>query len=387
MTNSVQHPRLDAVEEAPSQLPEHLALVIPSLTAGGAERVAARMANHWAGERRRITVFTFDDGSEPPFYELINAVDHRPLDVADVSTTLWEQVTNNVRRVFRLRSALNRVEPDVVIAFMPAANVLSVVAGIVTRWPVIVCEQDYPGLYSLKWIWRVLQQLTYPLADAFVGVSQQIVQYFSSIVRKEKVIHNPVVPAKKEIGETPSSKERAPVICAMGRLVHQKGFDLLLRAFGKIEGEHPDWTLEIWGEGEQREELKNLRSQLGITDRVRLPGLTDEPFEKMKRAAFFVLSSRHEGFVNVVGEALACGLPVISFDCPTGPSEIIRPGIDGELVPPEDVTALAEAMHAMIENPDRRRRYGEQALEVRDRLGTDAVMQDWNRLVAEVWSA
>jgi len=361
---------------------KHIALVIPELSAGGAERVALRMANYWTNEGRQVSLFTFDDGQEEPFYELEEAVSHQPLDIADVSTTFLERITNNIGRVQRLRSALTQASPDVVIAFMPPANVLTVWSGIGADWPVIVSEHNNPEVYPLGSIWDTLRHWTYPLADALVGVSKPIVQFFSDSVQNGRVIHNPVVPDKEEIGDIPDPEDRVSVICAMGSLTHQKGFDILLRAFAQIKDQHPNWTIEIWGEGEHRARLEALRDRLALEERVRLPGLTKKPFEKMKRASFFVLSSRYEGFGNVLAEALACGSPVVSFDCPSGPSEIVRPGIDGELIPTEDAGALAEAMHIMIEDSERRHNYARRAPEVRERLGKEVIMQEWSELIA-----
>lgn len=380
-----QHPHHKSEEEELSCFPKHIALIIPSLTAGGAERVAVRMANYWMEKKRDVTIFTFDDGSEPPFYDLVDAVDLHPLDLEGASTTFTERVLSNGKRIRRLRTALNQLSPDVVITFMPSANVLTILAGIGTSWPVVVTEHANPDLYPIVEAWDVLRRWTYPFAAAFVGVSRPVLEYFSSSVReKGVVIHNPVVPRREEVGTVPPPENREKVICAMGRLERQKGFDLLIRSFSKIKDLHPDWCLEVWGEGEQRQELETLKSELSLDERVAFPGLTKTPFEQMKRAAFFGLPSRSEGFGNVLAEALACGLPVVAFDCPSGPSEIVRPGVDGELVPPENVDAFAGTLHALIENKERRRQYARRAPEVRNRLGTDAVMDDWNKLISDV---
>ncbi len=145
-------------------------------------------------------------------------------------------------------------------------------------------------------------------------------------------------------------------LIAAGRLEPQKGFDLLLEAFATIASKHPDWTLDIFGKGTRRESLGKAVADLGLGGQVTINVPTDRLGERMRDASVFVLSSRYEGFPIVLLEAMAAGLVVVSFDCPTGPNEIVADGTTGLLVPAEDVPALAAALDRVMTDESLRRR-------------------------------
>jgi glycosyltransferase involved in cell wall biosynthesis len=225
--------------------------------------------------------------------------------------------------------------------------------------------------------WSWLRQQLYGTAWCVVAPSRGVLESFPASIRaRGRVIPNPV-----ELTPATMPRRGSARLVAVGRLVHQKGFDLLLQAFAEIAPAHPTWTLTIWGEGEQRPALEALCASLGLAKQVRLPGLTKHPGQWVEEADIFVLSSRFEGFPNVVTEAMAVGLPVIAFDCPWGTDEIVRNGEDGLLVPLGDVPALAAALRRLIGDPELRRRLGEAGARNVRRFGKDAIVAQWDALI------
>jgi glycosyltransferase involved in cell wall biosynthesis len=280
-------------------------------------------------------------------------------------------------------------DPQVVISFLTKPNIRTILATLGLHIPVILSERTDPTHRVLDRKWGLLQRWLYPYCHCLVVQSQTILSYFSARGQPRiRVIPNPVClpPGDRSSGVGIGDKTTKTII-AMGRLREEKGFDLLLRAFARVTSQHPAWSLTIWGEGPLRASLERLRDELGLQHRVFLPGRTRHAFEEMRQADLFILSSRYEGFPNVLCEAMACGLPVISFDCASGPREIITDGVDGILVPSGEVAALSVAADRLMRDAEERRRLAHHARGVTKRFELTKVMALWEALVREAVQA
>jgi glycosyltransferase involved in cell wall biosynthesis len=358
--------------------------VIAGLTAGGAERVLVTMANHWVAEGRPVSLITMST-VERDFYALDPRVRRVALGVQSASRHVGDAVINNAGRWWRLRKAILGSPGSVVISFGESVSVLCLIAAIGTGRGVVACERNDPRQHSIGRAWGLARRIAYRRAARVVVQTDGVRSWAVTIVRPSGVVVIPN-PAPSECPPASPDGEggRLSVIGA-GRLVDQKGFDTLVRAFAQVAPNEPAWDLVIVGDGPLRDPLLSLAHELGISDRLSLPGVVPDLAHRMAGGGLFVLSSRYEGFPNVLLEAMSCGMAVIATDCPSGPSEIVRDGHDGILVPVDDVPEMGRAMARLMGDARERVRLGNNAVEVRERFSMASVMSRWDQVIDAVF--
>jgi glycosyltransferase involved in cell wall biosynthesis len=363
-----------------------LTFIIYSLQAGGAERVLSIMANYWSGKSQEVTVITLDDGSKPSFYDIDSRIQQVSLDVAAASKNGFAGILNNFRRLYKLRRAIRAAQPDTIISFMTETNVLTLIATIGLVTPVVVTEHTDPWTGPVADIWAKLRLRLYPRASRVVLLNERAQEFFNkSPGIKTMVMPNPIViETENEPGDMDYEVPGENLIVAMGRLSREKCFDLLIRAYSSFAAEYSDWNLMILGEGPERDSLEALIDELGLGDRVKLPGTIRYPHVMLKRADMFVSSSELEGFPMALCEAMACGLPVIATEYHAAVRDIIEDGQNGILVPTGDSEALAATMIHLIDDPHERKRLAENSVEIGTRYSVDAVMERWEQLLNEL---
>jgi glycosyltransferase involved in cell wall biosynthesis len=367
----------------PSLLPPgtELALVVPGLGPGGAERVVTGLANWWSAVGHKVSVLTLAGPLPPPFYALSPAVDLVPLDLQSTTTSIGAAVAANLSRVARLRKAILG-QHGCVISFIDVTNVLVLLATIGTGIPVVAAERTHPSTTPAGAVWRRLRKWTYSRAAVVVVQTEAARQDLERSVRcRTAVIPNPVW-SSPLIGPS-APRVGTKWVIGVGRLTHAKGFDLLIRAFADVARARPDWGLRLVGDGPDRAELERLAGECGIHSRLEWTGVVQDPATWFRASDVFCLPSRYEGFPNVLCEAMAAGLPAVAADCPSGPREIVTDGVDGLLIPPEDVAALARALATLVDDPTRRQQLGARARAVADRFAPAFVLERWERTLID----
>jgi glycosyltransferase involved in cell wall biosynthesis len=365
-------------------LVRNITLFLNHLLDGGAARVAVNLTRAWAEMGRNVTLLTVDAGRNDAFYPVHPSARHQPLGLLADSANPLAAAARNLGRVWKLRQAIRASRPDLLVSFLDRNNVMALLAcRTLPGLPVIVSERTDPSQRPIGYAWERLRRWTYPWADCLVVQSRHAMDYFPPAVRaRTRVIANAVLAPALDGPPPPRGPRRMAV--TMGRLHPVKGHDLLIEAFAALAGVRPEWDLAIYGEGPARADLEALVRERGLEGRVRLPGQTDQVEARLREADLFVLPSRAEGFPNALAEAMACGLPVVSFDCHSGPSELIRDGVDGVLVPAGDVAALSRAMAGLMAAPEQRARFAEAAPEVVTRFSEASILARWEDVIQDV---
>jgi GalNAc-alpha-(1->4)-GalNAc-alpha-(1->3)-diNAcBac-PP-undecaprenol alpha-1,4-N-acetyl-D-galactosaminyltransferase len=363
-------------------------LVIPALTSGGAERVLVMLAQGFLQRGHSVTVITLSS-KDTDFYSLPPAIERVALNLRQKSSNLMHGIWNTIVRLMQLRQVVRETQPDIVISFMASMNIFTTIALFKTKLPVIGTEHCSAKMFPCGQPWELFRRPTYRGLHKLVSVSQGVDSEMAWLPKaKRTVIYNPFLLPKNfqdkiihyPNGVNPDKKW----IITMGRLIPEKGFDLMLTAFQKIADRYPEWQLLILGEGELRHNLEILRENLGLSESVVFTGSISNPFPFLKHSQLFVLSSQTEGFPMSLGEALACGLPVIATNCSSGIRELMRDGIDGILIPNQDVAALAAAMERLMSDELERNRLATLTVEVLERFSLDKVLDEWETLIDEI---
>lgn len=362
----------------------HLMIVIHSLSGGGAERVAVDMCAYWLRQGCRVTLVT-QSRPDTDAYPVPAGVDRRALGLAAASGGVVAGLLANARRVMALRRLIRKLRPAVVLGMMTTSSVLAVAAARGLPCRVIATEHTHPPSQELAPLWEKLRRWAYPQAHAVVALTAGTAAWLEEHVPGSQVtvipnaVRWPLEPGEPVVAPPPREGRRR--LLAVGRLHPHKGFDILLRAFAQLVGHYPKWDLVILGEGDERSALQRQIEESGLQERVSMPGRVGNLSEWYGQSDLYVLSSRVEGLSNTLIEAMAAGLPVVAFDCETGPREIIRNGIDGLLVTPaEDDEALAAHLAHLMGRPELCENLSRRAIDVRDRFSTARVMALWNHL-------
>lgn len=326
-----------------------ISFFIPSLRGGGAERMFVNLANAFSEKGFNVSLILAQ--KEGPYLSLIN----EKVNVVDLGAS------RVLFSLFPLVKYLRKENPDYLLSTLNHANIVAVMAKIFSfsKTKLIIRVPNYISI-SANVKEKIFAKVFYKKADKIIaiskGIKNDLVSTLGLSADKIEVIYNPVFEYsilekfKENIDHPYFKSEKNKIFLGVGRLTYQKDFETLLRAFSKINKKLKNTKLIILGEGEDREKLQELIIERGLKNDVSIPGFADNPYAYMAKSDVFVLSSRFEGFGNVIVEAMACGTSVVSTDCPSGPREILEDGKFGKLVSVGDYKEMAKAIEETLEN-------------------------------------
>ena len=365
---------------------KHIIFIVSAMNLGGAQRVASVLCNSWVESGHKVTLIATFSGKKVSNYHLDERVQLKFLNDFDFCAN--KPKSGLLRRLICLRRMIKNEDPDIVISFLTRVNLAVILATIGINIPVVISERSYPPFRSMLKPWCWINKWLLLKVDTLVVQTKESVNWLNDHHLKvnTKVVPNPV--SYPLVDKSPCLypddffESKRKVILAAGRLHNPKQFDMLLKAFSLLNDINSNWTLVILGEGDDRHKLENKIIKYSLQDQVFLPGRAGNMSLWYKRADLFVLSSKFEGFPNVLLEAMAYGVPSISFDCNTGPRDMIEHDKNGVLVNPElGVDGLSAAMRRLMSNDTLRDSLGNNASKIREKFSIERILSYWNKIL------
>ena len=352
-----------------------IAICIPSLGSGGAERVTSILANKLNENGYEVSIIMLSHML--CVYPLSDEIKVESLDCDDDANMPY--LKRFITRLKKIRRAVSAISPDVIISFMSETNIDVCFALLGMNIPIIVSERNDPAVDPRSKIKQIMRKVAYLKPNGFVFQTPDAQAYFAKrIQKKSRIILNPLT----GMLPSPFDGEREKRIVAVGRLNRQKNFHMLIDAFSEFVKSNPEYVLEIYGEGSLEETVKEYITSKNLDGRVLLKGFCKDVHERTLSAQMFVMSSDFEGMPNALLEAMAIGLPCISTDCPCGgPRMLIEPYKNGILVPVNDSKKMLEAMTYMVTHPAQAKEMAQNAVGVRERADVNVIYGQWAEMI------
>lgn len=352
-----------------------IGFLIKDLSSGGAERATVSLANYFALHSQDVEIITFN-GSES-FYPLEELVTVRTADLGELEQSAsLKRLFGSIKRIFTIRRLVKNQQLDVLIGMSFAMTWYTVLATMFTRTKSVGTERSNPYRYKATKLNTFLRKFFYNFTDGYVFQTHRAAEFFGS-KKSERDIIIPNAIFNETVYTLSPPAERKKIICATGRLIKLKRFDMLIDAFARIADQIPGYMLFIFGEGEEKNDLENQIEYLGLKDRIILAGTDPQAVKFVNYASVFVLSSDFEGMPNALLEALAMGVPCVSTRCEMGPDELIEDRVSGILTEVGNTEQLSEAMLEIIENPDLAKKLSQNGRKLLKTHSIESISRQW----------
>lgn len=350
-----------------------IAMYISSLQKGGAERVIANLTNYFCREGYRVVLVTTRIAEEE--YEVPESVE-RKISEPSADQLTRGRISNFIVRFRTLRNIWKDEKPDVIMSFIGKNNIMAILTSRFLKIPVAVAVRGEPFMeYYNGWM-RFAARHLFKVADGVILQTKQCCQFFPKAVRDKAVIlKNPM---NQSFFRERYEGERDKELVAVGRIDANKNHEMLIRAFAGIAEKYPDYRLTIYGDGELREELKKLVTELGMEKRITLPGSVKDVADAIYKTRVFILPSNTEGLPNTLIEAMILGLTVIATDCPCGgPADLIEHGVNGILTPVNNVEKMKDNLQIVLNNLQNSDAMGRNAAKTSDIYRPEKIYKEW----------
>lgn len=338
-------------------------IIVSNLSMGGAQKVAM-LLNEWLNEHKILTKLIALKQTQKKEY---------PYNKMPI---VYLRSNNYFSAIKELRTVVKNEHFDIILVMGVPMCIYVIPALLKLKCKIIVSERNDPNNFAGRAIIKFLSRQLMLKADGYVFQTDEARNYYlNKLKRTSVVIPNPIT--DKNIPSIYKG-ERKKEIVAVGRLVDQKNYKLMISAFNDIKDQFPEYKLKIYGEGEMYSELKNQINNYNLETRVFLCGVVNNVLEKIKAASLFIMCSDFEGMPNALLEAMAVGLPCISTDCPCGgPRELITDELNGKLIKVNNQEELSNGIKKLLSDKELRERISLQAIYVKDKYSVNKICSHW----------
>lgn len=357
--------------------PKRILFAVSSLGFGGAERVISELANNFSELDNEVYIMLVSNNKTS--YKISSKIKVVDLNGKMIHKTGFLAICE---RMYLIRKFTKQINPDIVISFLSIINIYVCFSLMLSKYKLIISERNDPRNDPKGIIKRAMRRLAYKFAQGFVFQTNTAKSYFNKkIQQKSIVIANPV---KSNLPQ-PNRGEKSKKIIAIGRLVEQKNYPLLIYSFNEIQNEFNDYKLYIYGEGKERRKIEELIKILSLENKIILKGNVANVHEEVADASLYVLTSHFEGMPNALLEALSMGIPSIAVDCSGGgPAEIISNRKNGVLVASGSEDELVDAMREILTDSDFSQKLSMNALKCRNKYSINNISLKWMNYINSI---